>query len=221
MRSCQTAMNASIVGIAGIVLAFAVLPVSADTIGFDGLGIAEGDTLGTIPTRCTEVTFSDAVLVLPGETPLYIGFNGNSSGSGLGGADDANSGPTIATRVIQQGSMNINFAAPVENLSVDLADVEVGGVTEIVRLTIFTPGGTQIGAPITITGGDPGTGDGVLTPVAFTGASGIGRLEVLADFVPDPEATLRGWALDNLAFTCVLPTATESVTWGRLKSRRD
>lgn len=204
-----------------ILLAFAgptlAGPVQATTMTFESLGLPEGTVLTTLGAY-PGVTFSGAMLVLPG-TPT-IGFDGNSSGSGAGGADHANSGATIAYPDNTFGTTVITFGGPVSGLDLELVDVEVGTATEIVQVRAYdSASGGALLHTVTVTGGDPGTGDGrrkLVVMSGFTGDTNIHRLEV--EKLAGPGGARPGIAIDNIRYEEV-PTPVLRHTWGDVKRR--
>jgi len=152
----------------------------AALVDFDNppLGLSEGEPVTTIP-GVDGVTFANAKLVVPGQP--YTGFNGNSSGSGAGGADDAGSGNSIIS--IGRGSpVVVTFDSSVTNLSFDAVDIDKVGSTgpnpESVTARVYDAvvGGNLL-ATVEVNGESPGAGDGTLAPVTFAGIAGIRRLE--------------------------------------------
>ena len=131
--------------------------------------------LTTIPGH-PNVTFSNGILVLPGN-PRF-GFNGSSHG-GPGGTDDANSGATYAPPDETGQTVSIFFDISIFDLAFDVADIDVTStIPEFINARVFDSeiGGSLLGS-LTVSGGDPGTGDGLLTPISFSGITGIRRLE--------------------------------------------
>jgi hypothetical protein len=168
-------------------------------IDFEGLGLSEGDPVVSIP-GVPEVTISGAnLVVVSGGSPFC--FNGDSQpgGNPAGGFDDASTGDSICASTAL-GTITIMFDDPVEDLTFDVLDVEIGSVTEIITSRVYDAkvGGNLLHT-IIITGGDPGTGDGVATTVdfssGFAGTNDIQRLEF--------EANDGGVAADNLFFNLV------------------
>jgi hypothetical protein len=149
-------------------LAFAA-PALSTTLDFEGLGLSEGTLL---TNQYPGVSFTSAMLVLPGNPT--VGFNGNSSGSGAGGPDNANSGATVADdNPNLNHTMSVTFASPVGGLSLEAADVELATTTESVEFRVFDvpSGGTPL-QTVVVAGGDPGTGDGTRKLVNLSGFAG-------------------------------------------------
>jgi len=167
-------------------------------IDFEGFGLSEGDPVVSIPS-VFQVTISGANLVVPG-SPTFC-FNGDSQpgGNPAGGPDDASTGDSICASTVL-GTITIMFDSPVEDLTFDVLDVEIGSVTEIITSRVYDAkvGGNLLHT-IVITGGDPGTGDGIATTVdfssGFAGTNDIQRLEF--------ESNTGGVAADNLFFNFV------------------
>ncbi len=197
-------------------LAFSILllaPVGAQNafalimIDFEGLGLSEGDPVVSIP-GVPEVTISGANLVVSG-SPNFC-FNGDSQpgGNPAGGFDDASTGDSICAST-PQGTVTITFDDPVEDLTFELLDVEIGTATEIITSRVYD---AQVGGnllhTIVITGGDPGTGDGESTTVdfssGFAGTDDIQRLEFELTSMSPPGALSPGVAADNLFFNLVV-----------------
>ena len=183
---------------------FTITSSSAETIDFEGLGLSEGTLLTTIPAF-PEVHFSNAILVLPG-APRF-GFQGNSGG-GSGSTDDALSGATMSAPDNTGGTVVVTFDRPVKDLVFDAVDIEIASYgVELITTRVFDAviGGTLLHT-FTLTGGDPGTGDGILTPInlssGFLGSDQIRRFEFEGAFVPGGSDN-PGYAIDNLSFTLV------------------
>lgn len=179
-----------------MVLSSGAAVASATTLTFDDLGLAEGNLPAQVP-QYPGVTFVSVRLAVPGGA--LNTFNGNSTGHGAGGFDNANSGNTISrSGTSYMANLGLQFDAPVANLTLDVADVDANG--EQVRLRVYdaVTGGNLL-ASVTVTGGNPGTGDGILTPVSFAGLADVRRLEVqrISDA---PGATQPGYAIDNVSY---------------------
>ena len=137
-------------------------------IDFEGLGLSEGDPVVSIP-GVPEVTIGGAnLVVVSGGSPFC--FNGDSQpgGNPAGGFDDASTGDSICASTAL-GTITIMFDDPVEDLTFDVLDVEIGSSTEIITSRVYDAkvGGNLLHT-IVITGGDPGTGDGEATTVDFS-----------------------------------------------------
>ena len=198
-------MRLRLVIVATVCFILVILPANLTfgvLVDFEGLGLAEGSFLTTIP-GVPDVSFNNAIYVLPG-TPLF-GFNGNSSGFGAGGIDDANSGATISAPDALGSTVSVTFDTPIKDLMFDVVDIEIGSQIESFTARVYddTVGGNLLNT-ITITGGDPNTGDGLLTPVDFStgfiGTDQIQRLEFEQTTLFQGALT-AGYAVDNLAFT--------------------
>ncbi len=181
-------------------------------VTFEGLGLAEGSPVLSIP-GAPEVTLSGASLVRPGSNP-YTGFNGNSTGSGAGGLDDANSGDTVSYPDETGGTLAIVFDRAVSEVGLDAVDIDTSGsVVETLEIRVYdAPVGGALLYTHTVFPGDPGTGDGTLAPVdlstGFVGASSIRRLEIQGQF-QGAAATNPGYAIDNVTYTPVEGTWTD------------
>jgi hypothetical protein len=203
--------------IAIAVLLLTAPSAGAATIDFEGLGLSEGTTLTTLLAH-PDVSFSGVKLVLPGNPT--VAFNGNSTGSGVGGPDNANSGATASQVDPALGSpMIVTFAVPVGGLSLEAVDIEVASVTESARFRVYdTPAGGMLLQTVVVTGGDPGTGDGLRKLVVLSGFAGdtsIRRLEIVK--LAGPVGTNPGWAIDNITYGAA-PTATQGTRWGSVKA---
>ncbi len=206
--------------IARLLLSLAIVSIAASrpgatTLTFEGLGLSEGTVL---TNQYPGVSFSSVMIVLLGAPT--VGFNGNSSGSGAGGADNANSGATAGDVSLNLNhTMSVTFADPVGGLSLEAADIELASTTESVQFQVYdAPSGGTLLHTVVVTGGDPGTGDGIRKLVVLSGFAGdttIRRLD--AKRLTGPVGTNRGWAMDNISYTAT-PTATEPTAWGLIKS---
>lgn len=170
----------------------------AAVIDFEGLG-AEGSLVTSI-AGAPELTISGGKLVVEGNP--RTSFNGNSSGSGPAGAgiDDANSGNTLTSQ--SNGSTVIfDFSTNIRDLQFFAIDIEAGSVTEVFSAEVFDVDGNSLNS-ITLTGGDTGTGDGLLSLVDFsTGFAGsdlIRRLKFSAITAPSINP---GYAVDNFSYS--------------------
>ena len=202
-----------ILGVVSLGLTLILNTASAETIDFDGLGLAEGTIITAVP-GFSGVTFNGAKLVLPGGVP-NTGFKGNSTSGGVGGPDDANSGATITTIDPPQGIIEITFATPVQGLNFDVADIDIirDSFTETIVARVYDApvGGTQLHEKA-ITANDQGTGDGVLTMFDFSGGFiGVDRIQRLEIQTNSP-VTGPGYAVDNLTYTFV-PEPSSMVVW--------
>lgn len=186
-----------------MVSALFLLPVGASAqvlVDFDGDVVFDGGFVTGIST-VPELSISGAILATPG-SPTEA-FNGNSTGSGAGGIDDANSGATISTPSGSGSTVSIRFSRPVSNLTFDAIDIDTtASFLETLTARVYdAPVGGNLLQTIVIQPGDPGTGDGTLAPVdfssGFVGTDAIQRLEF--NGVNTGLAT-AGYAVDNLSF---------------------
>jgi hypothetical protein len=171
-----------------------LMPVraSAGLIDFEGLG-PEGAI--TFISGTPSITLANANLIRPGNPRR--GFNGASSG-GSGGIDDANSGNTLGAFNGSGLTVSLVFSQPVTNLRLDAVDIEAQSFQEFITAQIFdAPVGGNLLDTITINEGDPGTGDGLLTPINFGSATNIWRLEFRG---LNTGLSTPGYAVDNLSF---------------------
>ncbi|MEM7391318.1 MAG: hypothetical protein AAF492_03135, partial [Verrucomicrobiota bacterium] len=111
-------------------------------------------------------------------------FHGGSSG-GPGGVDDANSGNSITWPDNTGLTMTMSFSLPIGNPIFDVADVQTtsGGWPQTFTAQAYdAPVGGNLLHTVIVNPGDPGTGDGLLTPVdfrsGFAGTNQIQRLEM-------------------------------------------
>jgi hypothetical protein len=188
----------------------------AATMTFEGLGLGEG-TLLVSHANYPGVTFSGFIIVVPGSPT--VGFNGNSSGSGAGGADNANSGVTIAPGSDFFGTHTITFSAPTSGLALELVDVEVGSQTETVQVRVYASvsGGSPLHT-VTLVGGSSGTGDGIRTPIALTGFAGdttVRRIEVQR--LTGAVGSNAGFAVDNVEYV-LGSVPVQPSTWQAVKA---
>ena len=201
-------------------IVFAILTFNVashtSTVTFEDLGLPEGSFVTSIPGEPI-ISLSGAVLILP-DYPI-TGFNGNSSGFGPGGVDNANSGATISGVVdttscgqaCQSETVTVTFAKPVKDLTFYTVDIEVATVTEVFTARAYDSeiGGNLL-TSVQLTGGDPDTGDGLLTLVDFPGTDQIRRLEFEALTTTSP-TSIPGYAVDNISFTVV--DVTDGTLW--------
>ena len=170
----------------------------ATVIDFENLG-PEGTIVTSVPSA-PELTISGGILVVPGNP--RTAFNGNSSGEGPGGIDDALSGNTLKSA--SNGSTVVfTFSTDIKDLQLYAVDIEIGTVTEVFEARVYDAGDNLLHT-ITLTGGDPGTGDGLLALVdfstGFTGSGSIRKLEFEAITSP---STLPGYAVDDLSYSVI------------------
>lgn len=172
----------------------------AAVIDFESLALSEGSPVTNIP-GVPELSITGGVLVVPGSP--RTAFNANSSGSGPGGIDDANSGNTLTSSTVG-GTVSITFSTNIQDLQFYAVDVEVGSVTEEFYARVYDADDNLLHS-ITLIGGDPGTGDGLLTLInfstGFTGTDSIRRLEFEGFGVLTAGTT--GYAVDNFSYSLV------------------
>ncbi len=187
------------------------------TIDFESLtGIPEGSVLGN---RIAGMTFQGAMVAFEGTSPRFahtaLGIaDGVAPGELAGGvmisdvADIAqNAGDPVAPAPFNPIVVTWNGLA-VQDLSFQVVDID--GNHQL-RASVYDQelGGNLL-ETITITAGDPGTGDGIATLVDFAGVSGIKRLEFEVENVG---AGNSGFAADNFRFT-VIPEPSTLVLGG-------
>lgn len=135
------------------------------------------------------------------------------------GADNANSGVTIAPGSDFFGTHTITFSAPTSGLSLELVDVEVASVLESVEVRVYASasGGSPLHT-VTSVGGSPGTGDGIRTPIALTGFAGdatVRRIEVQR--LTGPVGSNAGFAVDNVEYV-LGSVLVQPSTWRAVKA---
>ena len=193
MKKLFIRLNAFIISISALCL---VGNTQAAVLDFEGLG-AEGSLITSI-AGVPELTISGGTLVVPGNP--RTSFNGNSSGSGPGGIDDANSGNTLTSQ--SNGSTVVfDFSKNIRDLQFFAIDIEAGSVTEIFSAEVFDVDGNSLNS-ITLTGGDTGTGDGVLSLVDFsTGFAGSNLIRRLEFSALTAQSINPGYAVDNFSYS--------------------
>lgn len=175
------------------------LPESvAVQIDFESVPLTEGDL---VTNELPGLVFSGAVLATPG-TPR-IAF-GTALGSDMANPGEDFTGNFI-TDVPRPGSGDpaftpgviwIDFLTPVSGLSFRIADIDTQIAMEQADITAFDNSGLELESQL-IVPGDPGTGDGVATLVAFSSSS-VSRVSV-----DTTQSSAIGWGIDNIRYTPV------------------
>lgn len=179
------------------------LSLGPQTIDFESLtGLVE-QTL--VKDRVPGVTFDGAQIIYEGGPATGFastaGDDTPQSGEPAGGvmisdisAPGGTSGPP--------GLITMNFnGAPVEDLSFYIVDIDGTNPYHIFTGWVYdaVEGGNLLGT-VSVTSGDPGTGDGIATLIDFGSITGIRRLEFQ---VPLNTGTASGFAADNFSFNVV------------------
>jgi hypothetical protein len=171
----------------------------ADLIDFESLPLAEGESL---TNEIPGVTFSGAILAMPGDPRAAFQL-------GNGSIDVANAGEDFSGNFITDelgpgefnpGVITVSFLAPVNDLSLRIADIDSPTSLEQVELRAYDVGGLV--ETLFLTTASPDTGDGVATLVEFT-ASLITVLEIDSTM-----SDLAGWGVDNIRYTATPEPST-------------
>lgn len=194
----------------------------ATLVTFDGSGLVEG---ASVTTQFAGVTFSNAILALPG-SPIYA-FGVAPSQDDTILANTSFNGPFITDPLVggdfaPSSTIRITFDMPANNVSFWVADIDGG--PEKLTAAAFDSVGTQLGT-VTVNAGDPGTGNGIATLISLPW-NNIKDIDVLN---VDPNTGIGGWGIDSLRFDPVPEPASmylwamavglASVWRGRTKSR--
>lgn len=183
------------------------LEAATVTLDFEGTGLAEGDSVGTIDG----VAFSNALFVVQG-TPTFAFASPHGGDTGESGSfAQTGNGFIVAGPVDDHNqvlTMDFSSYGSVGQVSFDLVDIDT---QDIFTATAFDGVGTQLEA-ITLNANtpDPGTGDGVVTTISFS-VGGIATVQTLNSRAQD-----AGHGIDNLTFntSAVVPEPSSMALFG-------
>jgi hypothetical protein len=179
---------------------WSVCQVQADLIDFEGTGLSEGASL---TTQIPGLTFVNTIIAEEGSPTFAFSTDdtivGGAPFDGFFITDSPVGGDVGVSQTIA-----ISFDVPVFDVSCSIADLDVwvGDLSEVLTAKAYDSDNTLLQS-ITITAGDPGTGDEIATLVEFS----IGNVSRLTLNV-DNSVGRAGWGVDNLSFTPVpVPSA--------------
>ena len=164
------------------------------TIDFENIGLVEGESV----LQVEGVTFINANYVSPGNP--RTAFNGNSTGSGLGNIDDANTGSSI-TASIPLGTVVMTFPKSVNDASLNLLDIDPAGSSEEeieVRVYSDPLGNNLLGVKNAKTG-DEDSVDGGAYPIFLSEFENIIRIEI-QKVDGNIGVAQPGYSIDNISY---------------------
>ncbi len=193
-------------------------------VDFESTGLSEGDAL---IREAPGLTFSGAIIGQPG-SPL-VGFDTDDlvedtalDGQPFAGFFITDLPVGDVHEYVQSGTIEISFDNSVCSASfyvVDIDDWEELGGAEVLTVQAFNEFDILL-QTVTITAGDPGTGDGIATFVDLNGE----RMSRITIRVAN-SADVSGWGIDNLSyeFDCagwsLDDSAEASTVYGRQVAR--
>ncbi|MFO0948568.1 MAG: hypothetical protein U1D30_22030 [Planctomycetota bacterium] len=175
---------------------------AADFIDFDGLSLAEGDSVPVIDG----VTFNAAIAIPGGSAYAFFspfGADTVDPTSAFQGAFITNNGGFSSPETVK--TIEITFAMDVRNLSFLLGDIDSGGgVIERFTANAFDVEGILLDTRIVVGPTGSTNGDGTVSLVDFGDLSRIRSLVLTVDNAGEfPEYSDLGFGIDNLSFTPV------------------
>jgi hypothetical protein len=192
-------MKKFMVVLSAVLLVFGMIGiVNADLIDFESTGLSEFDP---ITSEISGLTFMNAIIAEEGSPKSAWGIDSGGADSTLAGEPFGGffiTDPLVDGSIAISGTIGISFDTPVFDLSFYVADLDNwqdNGGLEVLTAQAFDASSALL-QTITITAGDPGTGDAIATLVQFS-ESDITRLEIIAA----NQNNLAGWGIDNLEFT--------------------